>query len=264
MMALALAFGLFGLLIGSFLNVCISRLPQDLSIVVPRSYCTRCGTPIAWYDNIPLLSYLILGGRCRACKLRISLRYPLVELLTGLSFAWAIYTHGPTWPGFRLAAISAILIELMFSDLESRILPDEFTKGGMLLGLFLSPIVLLPPGLSTLFFPQASPELHSFLESITGGMVAGVGLWLVGEMYRLFRGREGLGFGDVKLVTMMGLMLGLEAVLLVLIVGSVAGSVIGLIWIKVGHKDPATYELPFGFFLGAAGLAAAFWTSGSV
>jgi leader peptidase (prepilin peptidase) / N-methyltransferase len=123
---------LFGLLIGSFLNVCIYRWPRDLSVVKPRSHCPACEKTIAWYDNIPVVSYLVLGGRCRYCRARISWRYPVVELATGLLFFYWVYTH---WRRRRLAikmcVFSALLVGLVFSDLEERILPDEMTLGGM-------------------------------------------------------------------------------------------------------------------------------------
>jgi len=126
---------LFGLLIGSFLNVCIHRWPRNRSVVKPRSHCVRCRKPIAWYDNIPLVSYLVLAGRCRHCGVRISPRYPLVEFLTGLLFFYQVSMLGPTVAALKMCVFCAICVALIFCDLEKRILPDEFTLGGIVLGL---------------------------------------------------------------------------------------------------------------------------------
>src|ERR1700712_3229033 len=121
----------FGLLIGSFLNVCIHRWPRNRSVVKPRSHCVRCRKTIAWFDNIPVISYLLLGGRCRHCKARISIRYPMVEALTGVLFFVIVMMKGPTLAAVKTCVFGAMLIVLIFSDLEKRILPDEFTKGGI-------------------------------------------------------------------------------------------------------------------------------------
>jgi leader peptidase (prepilin peptidase)/N-methyltransferase len=255
----ALLAALFGLLVGSFLNVCISRLPQDLSVVVPRSYCPRCAAPIHSWDNIPVVSYLFLRGRCRACRLPISPRYPLVELSTGALFFIAIQFLGLTWAGATLCLFSALLVALIVTDLEWRILPDEFTKGGAILGLFLSPIALLPESWPAAFWPALPPPAHSFIDALVGGAIPALGLWSIGSLYQWLRRREGLGLGDVKLILMTGAFLGLEANLAVLILGSLSGSVLGLSWIFARRKDPSSYELPFGLFLGGSALAIAFW-----
>src|SRR6266545_3170029 len=135
---------LFGLLIGSFLNVCIYRWPNDLSVVRPRSHCVACGHSIAWYDNVPLASYAVLGGQCRHCRARISLRYPAVELLTGVLFFVYVLAKGLTLESVRDCLFAAMLVGLIFSDLEERILPDEFTLGGTALGLLVSFFVPVP------------------------------------------------------------------------------------------------------------------------
>ena len=258
MIEMAIIAGLFGLLAGSFLNVCVGRLPQDLSVAVPRSYCPRCGAAIASWDNIPVLSYLVLRGRCRYCRIPISARYPVVELATGILFFLAVWSHGWSWAGLKLCVFSALLVGLMATDIEERILPDEFTKPGMLLGLFLSPVAILPAALIALLFPSLSPAAWSFLDSLAGALLVPGGLWFIGWAYQKIRGREGLGFGDVKLMMMTGAFLGLQNNVLVLIVGAVLGAVIGLGWILWHRKDPATYELPFGLFLGMAALGVAF------
>jgi len=169
---------LAGLLIGSFLNVCVYRLPRDLSVVRPRSHCPACEKQIAWYDNIPVMSYLILGGKCRHCGERISLRYPLVELATAAAFALCVAKLGLTWPAAKFALLSAILIMLTATDLEERILPDEFTLGGTVLGIALSGLVPLPPGIvSFLLFGVISQRWLSVAESLTGAFVVSGLIW---------------------------------------------------------------------------------------
>jgi leader peptidase (prepilin peptidase)/N-methyltransferase len=251
----------FGLLIGSFLNVCIHRWPRNRSVVKPRSHCVRCRKIIAWYDNIPLVSYLVLGGRCRYCGAKISLRYPVVEFLTAILFFYFAATLGVTPLAVKMCVFSAILIALIFCDLEKRILPDEFTKGGIVLGLLFAIFVPVPDITAQALFWMAGAELsgslRSLAESALGAFLPAFCLWGGGWLYYKIRHREGLGFGDVKLIAMVGSFLGLRGALFTLIVGSVAGSVIGFTYIKLTGKDPSTYELPFGTFLGAAALFAA-------
>jgi leader peptidase (prepilin peptidase)/N-methyltransferase len=255
----ALAF-LFGLLIGSFLNVCIYRWPLDLSVVSPRSQCPQCEAPIAWYDNVPLLSYLILRGRCRACGQRISYRYPLVELLTAVLFGWIVWQLGPSLGALKFCILVAMLIALMFTDLEERILPDEFTLGGTLIGLAFSPFILVPDitahavlGLAGLHLPDRA---MSVAESVFGAVLPAGTLWLGGWLFEKLRNKEGLGLGDVKMMAMVGSFLGVRGTLLTLIAGSLAGSIIGLIYIKVTKQDMGSYQLPFGTFLAGAAIFA--------
>jgi leader peptidase (prepilin peptidase)/N-methyltransferase len=254
---------LFGLLIGSFLNVCIHRWPRNRSVVKPRSHCVRCRKPIAWYDNIPLVSYLVLGGRCRHCGAKISLRYPLVEFLTAMLFFYQVSTLGPTLAALKMCVFCALAVALIFCDLEKRILPDQFTIGGAVLGLIFA--VLVPrtdPGFVAMIYSMVTgSELAHWLwspaESLCGAIVPAFFLWLAGWLYFKFRHREGLGLGDVKLVAMVGSFLGMFGALQTLILGSLAGSLIGYTYIKLTGKDPASYELPFGTFLGVAALVAA-------
>ncbi|MCL4401149.1 MAG: prepilin peptidase [Acidobacteria bacterium] len=252
---------LFGLLIGSFLNVCIHRMPRDLSVVRPRSHCPECEHLIAWYDNIPLASYAILGGRCRHCGARISPRYPLVELLTGTLFAAIVLRAGAGPPGWKLCLFAALMVGLIFSDLECLILPDEMTLGGLAAGLIFAWFVPLDDGSSNalLWMLGVEPQVRwlSLLESVTSAALPAGALWAGGWLFEKLRHKEGLGFGDVKLMAMVGAFLGLRGSLLTLLVGSLAGSILGLLYIKLAGKDAATYELPFGTFLGAAGLAVA-------
>jgi len=251
---LAVAF-VFGLLIGSFLNVCVYRLPRDLSVVTPRSYCPECERTIAWYDNIPLVSYLVLAAKCRHCGARIPVRYPLLELATGLVFAGAVWRFGVSATAVKFAILSAILLELVFSDLDTRILPDEFTIGGTVLGLSLAYWVPMDRGLVYIWLYRGwDPRVVSVLEALLGAAVASGALWLVGWLYQKLRDREGLGFGDVKMIAMLGAYFGLQRTLLVLVLGSILGSVAGLAFILIARKDAASYELPYGTFLGIAAL----------
>jgi len=252
---------LAGLLIGSFLNVCIYRWPRDLSVVKPRSFCPACDKPIAWFDNIPLLSFFLLGGRCRNCHQPIPVRYPVVESLTALSFGFAVWLLGPTLAGVKFCVFAAILIALLFSDLEERILPDEFTLGGAVLGVLFTTFV--PP--NTAIMPLLLMSVHiqnryfiAFAESLFGAVVCSVSLWIVAVLYQKIRHREGLGLGDVKMVAMIGAFLGVYNALLTLVVASVLGAVVGLLFIWFTGKDATTYELPFGTFLAFAALVVGF------
>jgi leader peptidase (prepilin peptidase) / N-methyltransferase len=251
----------FGLLIGSFLNVCIHRWPRNRSVVRPRSHCVRCRKMIPWYDNIPLVSYVLLGGRCRYCKASISIRYPLVEALTGALFCYIVAVNGVTPVAAKLCLFTAMILVLVFSDLEKRILPDEFTLGGLVVGLVLSLFVAVPDvtahAVLWLLGVEWPPRLASFAESALGAGAPSIFLWGGGWLYFKIRQREGLGFGDVKLIAMVGSFLGLRGALFTLVAGSVAGSIIGLAYIKLTGKDASTYELPFGTFLGVAALVAA-------
>lgn len=243
----ALLAALFGLLIGSFLNVCIHRWPQEQSVVKPRSSCPACGHGIAWYDNIPILSYLLLKARCRHCGAGIHWRYPLVELLTGVAFFWFVWQLGLTPAAAKYCIFAAILIGLVFTDLETLLLPDEFTLGGLVIGLAFS-----------VFVPMPNPIFSSgIIEASVGAAVPAGSLWLMGWLFEKLRHKEGLGFGDVKMIAMIGAFLGIAGSLLTVVAGSILGSIVGLIYIKASAKDASTYQLPFGAFLGAAALFAA-------
>jgi leader peptidase (prepilin peptidase) / N-methyltransferase len=243
----------FGLLIGSFLNVCVYRLPRDLSVVRPRSYCPACEHPIAWYDNVPLLSYAILHGRCRHCQAPIPVRYPVVEFLTGALFFIYVLRMGPTPAAAKYCLLGALLVGLLFADLEERILPDEFTLGGTVLGLALSLVVpvqdITAHAIFWLLSIDANKRMLSFGESLFGALLPSFFLWLGGYLYEKVRKREGMGFGDIKMMLMIGAFLGMKGALLTLIIGSVVGSVVGYLYIRITHKEVSTYELPFGTFL---------------
>jgi leader peptidase (prepilin peptidase)/N-methyltransferase len=231
--------GVFGLLIGSFLNVCIRRWPRDLSVVRPRSACPECGTQIAWYDNIPVLSYLLLRGHCRQCGKGISWRYPVVELLTAISFAFFISRYGLSVEAMKYCVFAAILIALVFTDLETLLLPDQFTIGGLLAGLVFA------------------VYLGSIRDALLGAIIPAGAIWFGGWLFERLRHKQGMGFGDVKMLAMIGAFLGIRGALLTIILGAIAGSVIGLAFIKISGKDAGSYQLPFGSFLGAAALFAA-------
>ena len=253
-----LAAFLFGLLIGSFLNVCIYRLPRDLSVVRPRSFCPACETPIAWYDNIPLVSFVVLRARCRECGQAIPWRYPLVELATGLLSAWSVFTLGLTPEALKYCLFSAIIVTLIGSDIEERILPDEFTLGGALCGFALAWLVPMNPGLAQLIAPGVrNPRLLSLIEAGLGTVVSAGSILLVAKLYELVRHREGMGLGDVKMVAMIAAFLGLQGSLLTLIIGSMVGGVGGLLFILLTGKNASTYQLPFGAFLGGAAVVVA-------
>jgi leader peptidase (prepilin peptidase)/N-methyltransferase len=168
----ALCAGLIGLLIGSFLNVCIYRLPRDLSVVRPRSFCPACEQQIAWFDNIPVVTYIVLGGKCRHCAAPISFRYPLVEALTGVLFFAAAYPDGFTLATLKVCIFVAIQIALIFADFEARILPDEFTLGGVVAGIILAAVIPMPPTLMGFFVPYAwGPRVVSVAEAAFGAAV---------------------------------------------------------------------------------------------
>ncbi len=253
--------GLFGLLIGSFLNVCIYRWPRDRSVVRPRSACPACGKPIAWYDNIPVLSYLILRARCRQCGAGIDWRYPVVELITAISFAYFVQHDGLSLEAAKYCIFAAILIALVFTDLETLLLPDELTLGGCAIGFGFAAFVPVPDTsfhlVASLFGAELTGRAAMLGEALFGAIVPAGSIWLGGWLFEKLRHKQGLGFGDVKMLAMIGAFLGIRGALLTIILGSLAGSVVGLSYIKLTGKDAATYQLPFGSFLGAAALVAA-------
>lgn len=254
---------LFGLIIGSFLNVCILRIPTGKSIVLPASACPKCGKAIRAYDNIPVISYLILGGKCRGCKTKISPMYPLVEFLTGVLFFACYYAFGLSVEALKWATFSAIMIVLVFTDLRERILPDVVNFTGFAFGLVFSLFVTPTDGsalwiASHIFqFPPPQPVL-SLVDALLGAALGSGLLWLVSEAYFKLRGREGMGLGDVKMMLMAGAFLGAKRTLLTIMAGSILGSVIGIVVIVARRKE-ADYELPFGTFLGAGALLVVFF-----
>ena len=249
---------IFGLVIGSFLNVVIVRLPQGLSISIPRSHCPQCKRSIPWYDNVPIISYIILGGRCRRCGKSISARYPVIEGLTGVVSALLYLKFGVGAEWAIYLAFSAALIALAFIDLEHRILPDPITLNGIWIGMVVSVYLAQPSPIvlrlaRSLGIGFTNPRVVALGASILGALVGGGLLWAVAAAYLRFRGIEGMGFGDVKMMAMVGAFLGAPLALLTIMLGSLLGSVVGLIFIRFAGKT-REYELPFGTFLAAAGI----------
>jgi leader peptidase (prepilin peptidase)/N-methyltransferase len=251
---------LFGLVIGSFLNVVILRLPRGISVSLPRSHCPQCKQLIAWYDNIPVLSYVILGGRCRKCKRKFSVRYPFIEAMTGAISVLLCLKFGLTIEWGIFLTFSSSLIVLAFIDLDHRILPDVITLNGIWIGILTSAYLADPSPVVTRLFRAAgldieNPHLAALVASIAGAIVGGGLLWAVAEAYLRLRGMEGMGFGDVKMMAMVGAFLGAPLALLTIMLGSLLGSIIGLIFIRMADKT-REYELPFGTFLSFAGIVA--------
>ena len=252
-----------GLKIGSFLNVCIVRIPGRQSIVSPRSFCTRCGQALKPYDNIPLISYLVLGGKCRFCKGTISWQYPVVEALTTALF-WGTYVgYGLQWKTAVLLVFFSALIVLVFIDLNHRLLPDVITLPGIALGIVLSLLVGIEDDVGTVLLQLAGLTDSGgrwgwLVSSLLGALVCGGFLWLVGAVYFRLKKVEGLGGGDPKLMGMVGAFLGVKLGLLTIMLGSVLGALVGLAYIKMTGKD-YRYPLPFGSFLGVAAIGAALW-----
>lgn len=232
---------LLGLAIGSFLNVVIHRLPRRESLVSPGSRCPSCGYALRAIDNIPLVSYLVLLGRCRRCRTRISLRYPIVELATAGLFVLHYFAFGWTPLLAVRLLFSAALVALFVIDLEHRLLPDWITLPGIAVGLAAS--VFLPPG---------------FRDALIGTILGGGVLWGIGEAYFQYSGQEGMGGGDVKMLAMIGAFLGWQQVLVTLVFSSIAGAVIGLAVIAVKRGD-MKYALPFGTFLSIAAAVASLY-----
>ncbi len=256
-----------GLLIGSFLNVCIYRFPRDLSVVRPRSHCPHCRRMIVWYDNVPVLSWLLLRGRCRHCLANIPWSYAAVELATGLAFLLSATALGPTMTAAKYAAFSAIMIALIVTDLQERILPDELTLGGTIVGLAIAPFASAEPGILAFFFwSKLSPP---WMRLIDAGFAAAAScglIWVIPWLYQKVRHREGgwMGLGDVKMMAMIGAFLGVRGSLFTMFLGGLLGSVLGYGYILFRKKDPSSYELPFGTFLGVAALLVAVWGEGMV
>ncbi len=233
---------LFGALVGSFLNVCIYRLPREESVAWPASHCPQCETPIAPYDNLPLLSYAILGGRCRACRTRIPIRYPLVELGNALGWVAIVAYFGWGWEAAAYAAFFSAMIVITGTDLSHTIIPDSVTLPGIVIGVVCAATVL-PVGL---------------LNSLLGILVGGGLLWGLAVASPYLFGKEGMGGGDIKLLGMVGAFLGWRPALLTIMIGALVGSVVGvsLIGFKVLRRDE---YIPFGPFLALGAVLSLFF-----
>ena len=282
-----------GLAFGSFLNVCIYRLPLDMSVVTPRSACPKCKQGIALYDNFPVLSWLILRGRCRHCKAAISARYLVIELLTGALFLACYWYFGWTLSLLKYCTFSFLLLGLIFTDAETKLLPDRLTLTGLALGLIFSLIVpvndlaaqFLSGSVNLPISGDVSDRLWSLLDSLLGAGLGASFIYGAAVMYLRWRGTEGMGLGDVKLMAMVGAFLGMKLTVLTIFAGSLAGSFFGLgtvliVWIKRTHRFMKrlanvqaarrrgwqsaqvvyrNYQMPFGVFLGSVALLACFF-----
>jgi leader peptidase (prepilin peptidase)/N-methyltransferase len=273
----------FGLIFGSFLNVCIYRMPRGLSVVSPRSACPTCGKQIAAYDNIPVLSWLLLRGRCRACHTRITPRYMIVELLLGLLFLACFAEFGLRVETLKWCTFSFLLLGLVFTDAETHLLPDKLTLPGLALGIAWSLLVAVPGPLGFYYDRSASPALLSLGDALIGAAVGAGFIYGTAAIYLRLRGAEGMGMGDVKLMAMVGAFLGAALTLFVLITASVLGGFYGaMIVLNIFRKrlsryrrgpsrsSPVArawraaslslryYEMPFGVLLGSTALFALF------
>ncbi len=258
-------FGLIGLLVGSFLNVVIYRLPKMMesqwaaevaefkgellpdeaafNLMLPRSRCQKCSHQIQWYENIPVLSYLFLRGKCSACKTPISVRYPTIELVTGALFSYCIWRWGLTPTGLAWCGFSATLLSLSMIDWDTTLLPDDMTLPLLWAGLLLA----------------ALKVTNISLESATWGTAAGYfSLWLIYWIFKLVTGKEGMGYGDFKLFAALGAWFGWQALIPIILMASVIGAVIGIA-LKFSSKLREGGYIPFGPFLGLAGFSAMFF-----
>jgi leader peptidase (prepilin peptidase)/N-methyltransferase len=291
--AYATAIFLFGLCFGSFLNVCIYRLPLGLSVVTPRSACPQCKQPIAFYDNLPVLSWLLLRGRCRHCQTKISPRYLVIELLTGLLFLACYWYFGWTLATLKYCVFGFLLLGLIFTDAETKLLPDKLTLPGLALGLIFSLIVpvndlasqFLPAMVNLPVSAEFAARLVSLVDSLLGAALGASFIYGAGVMYLRWRGIEGMGFGDVKLMAMVGAFLGIKLTIFTIFTASLAGSFFGLttvlvVWLKRTRRfmkrlasAPAArrrawqsaqmvyrhYQMPFGVFLGSMAVVSFFF-----
>jgi leader peptidase (prepilin peptidase)/N-methyltransferase len=275
---------LFGMVIGSFLNVCILRIPEDLSIVAPASRCPRCQTLIKWYDNVPVFGWLWLRGKCRTCGLPISPMYPLVELATGLLFVTCYLEFGLTQSAVKWLFFTCLLIVLTITDLRVRLLPDLVNWPGFVAGLFFSAVVPPGDGFTASLYVSLAHRLpprpvQGLLDALLGAAFGSFLLWAVAALYKRVRGREGMGMGDVKMMALVGAFLGVRGAFLTILLGTLLGTVVGVTVIvalyaggwqrKLAERASrrhlgsvnslrwaiaSQYQLPLGTFLGIAAL----------
>lgn len=288
----ALAIFLLGLAFGSFLNVCIYRLPLDLSVVTPRSACPHCKRLIAFYDNLPVVSWLLLRGRCRYCKAGISPRYLLVEFLIGALFLGCYAYFGLSLATLKYCVFGFLLFGLIFTDAETKLLPDKLTLPGLVVGLVFSLLVpvhdmasqFLPGVVNLPFSADISARIFSLLDALLGAALGASFIYGAGAVYLRWRGAEGMGFGDVKLMALVGAFLGIKLTIFTIFAASLAGSLFGLttvlvVWVKRTQRFAGRlaslqaarrrgwqsaqmvyrhYQMPFGVFLGSMALFALF------
>jgi leader peptidase (prepilin peptidase)/N-methyltransferase len=237
---------IFGMCIGSFLNVCIYRLPTSQSISnPPRSVCPNCDGPIRFYDNIPVLSYLLLRGRCRHCNTPISYRYPLVEILSGLFALCAFLEFGATLQGVIYYAFISCLLVITFIDIDHQIIPNAITL----------------PGIPVFFLASFAVPATTYLDSILGLLIGGGSLYLVGWTYYLIKKEEGMGGGDIKLLAMIGALLGWKGVVFTVFIGSTVGTLAGVMVMAYTRLMDAKLRIPFGPFLSIGAITYVFFGS---
>jgi leader peptidase (prepilin peptidase)/N-methyltransferase len=237
----AIALGVVGLMVGSFLNVCIYRIPQGRSVVHPGSCCAVCDRPLAWFENIPVISYVVLRGRCRTCNSGISIQYPLVELMTAAVFVVEYEMLGLSALLAVRIAFGCVLIVLFAIDLEHQLLPNVVTLPALCAGLAAS--IAFPPGLR---------------DALIGALVGGGILFLIAEVYFRLRHEEGMGMGDVKMLAMIGAFLGWKLAILTLILASLGGSMAGVL-LLVTRRGNLKAAIPFGTFLAGGALVASLY-----
>jgi leader peptidase (prepilin peptidase)/N-methyltransferase len=228
----------FGAIVGSFLNVCIYRLPREKSIIRPSSSCPSCEKPIKFYDNIPIISYLLLKGKCRQCSAHISIRYPVVEFITAFLFFILFRKFGLSFEFFVNALFVCILIAISFIDFDFQIIPDVLSIGGLIVGFFLA------------FFRK---PLFLYQDSLYGILLGGGILFVIAYGYQLLRKREGMGGGDIKLLGMIGAFCGIPGVIFSLMAGSLLGTLVGIPMMLIKGED-SKYAIPFGPFLSLGAL----------
>jgi leader peptidase (prepilin peptidase)/N-methyltransferase len=236
---------IFGSVVGSFLNVCIYRMPRDLSVIWPSSRCPSCNTPIKAYDNIPILSYLLLGRRCRVCQGKISFRYPLVEFLNALLYVLVLWRFGPEWRTLIYSVLCSALIVITFIDLDFQIIPDAITLPGIVIG-FIAGSFLMPD-------PFMRYSRLGFLSSFIG-FLAGGGLYYAIAILS----KGGMGGGDIKMMAMVGALMGWKSVILTTFLGSFAGAIVGIFLMIFKGKGRKT-KIPFGPFLALGVLITLFF-----
>lgn len=235
--------GLLGAAVGSFANVVAFRYPLGESVVLPGSFCRACNTPLRWWHNIPVVGWFLLRGRCGFCGARFSFRYPFVELLFALLFAFSAYRFGVSLYTFQVLIFVSLMVTACLIDVDHMLLPDVFTLGGLVIALL---------------FAWLDPH-RSFLDAVIGLFVGGGFLWAIAVLYFWFRQREGMGGGDIKLLAWIGAFFGWQAIPIVILVGSLTGSVVGIILSQMSQradKDSsiAQFAIPFGPFLGLGAL----------
>jgi len=233
---------MLGIVIGSFLTVCVHRIPLGRSIVAPRSACPQCGNQIRWYDNVPLLSFLWLKGRCRQCQTRIPSRYPIIEFTNGLGYLLVFWRFGLTWPTLVYAGLFSIFLLVTWIDWDHKIIPDVITLPGIVLG-FVCAALLLPTG---------------WASSLMGILVGGGVLLFLAWISPYIFGKEGMGGGDIKFLAMVGAFLGWQQALLTLMVASVVGAVVGMGLLVCKVMEKGQY-IPFGPYLALGALLAMLW-----